>query len=133
MSNFWAALFKTRYSSLKQVVAVLLNETFCLDALVFVIVLVDDELGVLVINFWCVANNSFLWNCLFSLVLSAVNMREQLPNVYSKIWSNLKLQTPMVIKKGHQGHHLGLGRCFVIYNAEKLELSECINLELSLV
>ena len=39
----------------------------------------------------------------------------------------------MVIKKGHQGHHLGLGRCFVIHNAEKLELFECINLELSLV
>ena len=39
----------------------------------------------------------------------------------------------MVIKKEHQGHHQGLGRFFVIHNTEKVELSECFNLELSLV
>lgn len=39
----------------------------------------------------------------------------------------------MVIKKEHQRHHLGLGRFFVIHNAEKVELSECFNLERSLV
>ena len=87
----------------------------------------DDELSVLVIP-EVIQGNCFLWNCLFSLVLSAVNIWEQLSNVYSKIWSNLKFKTLMVIKKEHQ-RHLGL----VIHNAEKVELSECFNLELSLV
>lgn len=92
----------------------------------------DDELSVLVIPL-VIQGDSFLWNCLFCLVLSAVNIWEQLSNVYSKIWSNLKFKTLMVIKKEHQGHHQGLGRFFVIHNAEKVELSECFNLELSLV